>query len=83
MIHDWNTPILKRLLARRATLPHALLLHGPDGVGKGALARRLAAALLCEAPLADGDACGACPACGWFANANHPDFRLLAPEADE
>lgn len=83
MIHDWNTPILKRLLGMRDALPHALLLHGPEGVGKAALARRFAAALLCEAPLPDGDACGRCPACGWFAQSNHPDFRLLAPEADE
>jgi DNA polymerase-3 subunit delta' len=67
----------------RATLPHALLIHGPEGVGKTQLARHFAGALLCESPLPDGDACGACPACGWFAQSNHPDFRLLAPEADE
>jgi DNA polymerase-3 subunit delta' len=24
-----------------------------------------------------------CIACGWFAQSNHPDFRLLVPEADE
>ena len=67
----------------RAALPHALLLHGQEGIGKAQLARHFAGALLCEAPRPDGDACGECSACGWFAQSNHPDFRLLAPEADE
>ena len=64
-------------------LPHALLLIGPPGIGKSALADRFAQALLCEAPRPDGDACGQCAACGWFEQGNHPDFRLLAPGSDE
>lgn len=67
----------------RDALPHALLLHGPDGVGKSQLARGFAAALLCESPAANGAACGRCDACGWFASANHPDFRLLQPESED
>lgn len=69
-----------RLLARRAQLPHALLLSGPAGLGKGELARQFAAALLCERPAADGSACTQCAGCHWFAQGNHPDFRLLQPE---
>ena len=25
-------------------------------------------------------ACGVCPSCVWFAEGNHPDFRLITPE---
>lgn len=69
------------LQARRNRLSHALLLSGPRGIGKMALARQFVASLLCEQPLADGQACGHCLACGWQAQGNHPDFRLLQPEA--
>lgn len=62
-------------------MPHALLLSGQRGLGKFDLARTFVAGLLCEAPRADGRACGQCLACGWQAQGNHPDFRLLLPEA--
>ncbi len=80
---DWLQPPYRRLLGMRATLPHALLLTGPPGIGKSQLAWRFAGALLCEAPLPDGDACGRCPACGWFAQGSHPDVRVLSPGSDE
>ena len=83
MIFPWTQSDLERLLAMRAALPHALLLHGPEGIGKAQLARHFAGALLCESPLPNGDACGHCLACGWFAQGSHPDFRQLVPEADE
>jgi DNA polymerase-3 subunit delta' len=67
----------QRLLATRPHPAQALLLAGPRGVGKGALAQAWARALLCEAPLPDGAACGQCPACHWFDTGAHPDFRLL------
>lgn len=70
------------LHARRARLPHAILIHGPAGVGKGEFALAAAAALLCESPHGDdGSACGHCPACTWFQAGNHPDFRSLQPAA--
>jgi DNA polymerase-3 subunit delta' len=80
---QWLEGALAALLRQRDRLPHALLLVGPDGVGKSSLAIRLAQALLCEAPTHDGDACGRCPACGWFSQANHPDFRILTPGGDD
>jgi len=70
-----------QLDARRAQLPHALLISGQRGIGKSELARSFAESLLCEKPTADGQACGSCPACGWLAQGNHPDFRLLQPDA--
>lgn len=62
-------------------LPHALLLIGPEGIGKGVFGWALAARLLCEAPGPEG-ACAACPSCRWLVAGNHPDFRHIIPEAD-
>ena len=64
-------------------MAHAWLLHGPAGIGKLHFATALAQALVCEAPQADGVACAACQACLWFAAGNHPDARVLRPEALE
>ena len=66
---------------RRAKLPHALLLTGKRGIGKFDLARRFAESLLCENPMPSLAACGSCLACGWLAQGNHPDFRLIQPDA--
>ena len=76
----WHRPMLERLLADRARLPHALLVHGPAGIGKTEFARALAAGALCETPRS-GLACGECPSCHWFSQGNHPDYREIVPEA--
>ncbi|RIX49658.1 MAG: DNA polymerase III subunit delta' [Rhodocyclales bacterium GT-UBC] len=73
--------VWESLLARRSQMPHALLLVGQKGLGKFELARHFAASLLCEAPQESGLACGRCLACNWYQQGNHPDFRLLQPEA--
>lgn len=61
-------------------VPHAILIHGPRGTGKLGLARSFAQFLLCEARL-PASSCGKCEACRWFSEGNHPDFRLVQPEA--
>jgi len=78
-MHSWNQPILDALAQRLERLPHALLIHGPRGVGKLALAERASQFLLCESPA--GRPCGSCDGCRWFLGGNHPDFRRLEPEA--
>ncbi|MFN6961032.1 MAG: DNA polymerase III subunit delta' [Rhodocyclaceae bacterium] len=78
-----NAEIWKGLTGEGARLPHALLFAGPAGVGKRELAEALAARLLCEKPRsAHETACGQCPSCLMLANGQHPDFRILQPEAD-
>jgi DNA polymerase-3 subunit delta' len=60
-------------------LPHALLLSGPEHIGKSRLALALARLLLCAQPAA-GLNCGHCHACKLSASGNHGDFQWLAPE---
>ena len=72
----WN-----HLQSQRGRLPHALLIVGQRGLGKFALAQAFAKSLLCEAPLEGSLSCGQCLACNWFEQGNHPDYRLLQPQA--
>jgi len=78
-MHAWNQPILDSLAARSARLPHALLVYGPRGIGKLALAERISQTLLCES--SGRRPCGSCDGCRWFRGGNHPDFRRVEPEA--
>ncbi len=82
MIHPWNLGLFNQLIAERDQLPHALLLHGPAGIGKRDLALSLAQWILCDASGAQG-ACGTCDACNWFVQGNHPDYRYLEPNEEE
>ncbi|BBU27520.1 DNA polymerase III subunit delta' [Burkholderia sp. THE68] len=81
MIYPWQTDDWQRLQHLRAHWPHALLLHGEAGIGKLQFAQHLAKGLLCEAPTTNHEPCGACPACLWFSQGNHPDYRSVLPEA--
>jgi len=66
--------------AREGRLPHALLLEGPEGVGKFVAARWFAAGLLCsEGP---GPPCGLCGPCKRVESDNHPDLFAIDPIAD-
>ncbi|HEY4801055.1 MAG TPA: DNA polymerase III subunit delta' [Paraburkholderia sp.] len=81
MTYPWQTDDWQRLQQLRSHWPHALLLHGQAGIGKLQFAQHLAKGLLCESPQANGEPCGACAACHWFAQGNHPDYRIVVPEA--
>ncbi len=85
-IYPWQRPLWQRLVAliEGNRLPHALLLHGPGGIGKLQLGRAFARALLCTTPDEDGAGCGECPACKLFSAGTHPDYiELRPPEGKE
>ena len=67
--------------AREGRLPHALLLTGPDGVGKFRAALWLATTLLCEE---GGEApCGACGSCKRARAASHADLFTVDARAHD
>lgn len=68
-----------RDMVRSGRLPHALLIHGPQGAGKLALARAMAQYLQCEHPTADEEPCGHCNACKLHASFNHLDMVYAFP----
>jgi len=80
-LFPWLSDVWSRLLDRHEALPHALLIQGRPGLGKTHLALRFAERLLCEVARGADAACGTCPSCSWFAQGNHPDFRLVQPDA--
>ena len=73
----WLAPWLS---AARRLGSHAVLLHGPQGIGQWELATSLAQAWLCEAP-AEPRPCGHCASCRLVQSRSHPDLRVLLPEA--
>ncbi len=77
----WLHPVRAQITALRRRGVQALLLHGPAGIGKLDLAFSVAAEALCEKPAATGRPCGQCPGCQLFAVGNHPDLRVVLPEA--
>lgn len=77
----WCTSLWNGLAVRASggTLPHALLVCGPAGLGKRALVDVFVGARLCETPH-DGRACGSCRACRLLAAGTHPDRIVVTLE---
>lgn len=76
--HEWAVHLLRQAL-EEGELSHAYLFTGPPGIGKGTLARALAAALLCSGTPRP---CGACRSCRLIAGDNHPDLFWVQPESE-
>jgi DNA polymerase-3 subunit delta' len=78
--HERQLELLRRALERNR-LHHAYLFVGPGGVGKGTVALSLALAIHCTQ--GDHDFCGQCENCHRIRDGNHPDVRVIAPEANK
>lgn len=77
----WLEPVAQQWRQQRqqGRLGHALILQGPEGVGKGALAEWITQQLLCER----GNGCGYCKGCQLLAAGHHPDRYALAPDGQQ
>ncbi len=69
-----------RSLVDSGRLPHAVMLEGPAGIGKMALARAFAQYIHCTGrKQGDTDSCGHCPSCRQSASLNHLDTFYVYP----
>jgi DNA polymerase-3 subunit delta' len=72
-----GAPLQEALRTQRG---HALLIHGPQGIGQFELALTLAQAWLCETNPTT-QPCGTCASCRLTQAHSHPDLLVLLPEA--
>jgi len=76
--HEWAVRQLRAAVAHDE-VPHALLITGPESVGKMTLAMSLAKTMLCKSR--EGlRACGRCSACKRIDSENYPDLLVIIPE---
>ncbi len=81
--HESVWDLFRRAVERRR-LASTFLFVGPAGIGKRALAMRIAQALLCERATSDQLlACETCPACQQVAALSHPDLLLICKPEDK
>lgn len=66
-------------MVREGRLPHAMMLCGPKGSGKMALALAFASYLLCGGHDGKDDACGSCRQCAMLRKWEHPDLHFTYP----
>ena len=60
--------------------PHAVLIHGPEGIGKSQFAHEMIRAQVCTQPTTEGLACGQCHGCRMLAAGAHTDVTMVRPE---
>lgn len=72
--------IIKSLIYSKneGRIPHALMLTGPEGCGKLALAISFAQYINCELP-SESDSCGVCSSCIKYQKLIHPDLHFVFP----
>jgi DNA polymerase-3 subunit delta' len=80
--HSRLLSLLARVIARDS-MPPAVLMAGPAGVGKRLTAIAIAQAVNCLQPQSSGeferDACGECASCRRIARGVHPDVIVVEP----
>ena len=82
MTYSWQVSQWHKVQQQKIAgkLPHALLLVGPQGLGKHEFALQLANSLLCHKPVDGGLACGECAACNLLEVGTHPDLFVVQAE---
>lgn len=78
--HNKSIEYFKTVI-ERDDLAHAIILEGPNGIGKSKLGYKIAQATFCETK--SGDACGECRQCIKMLHDNHPDFLLIEPDGKQ
>lgn len=73
--HERAVALMRSFLSGERT-PHAVLLEGPEGVGKSLVAREFARGLLCRAEVARRP-CGECSACRRALSGSHPGLTYI------
>jgi len=81
MIYSWQKAQWQQFgqLKLQGRLPHAMILTGPEGIGKLSLAKQLASSVLCTNTQYS-ESCGHCHSCQLFSAENHPDHSTIMPE---
>jgi DNA polymerase-3 subunit delta' len=81
-LYPWQAPQWASVQwsLEQSRLAHALLISGPEGMGKSHFAQALVTSLLCQNRGENQLACGACRSCLLYQSSNHPDFIQIAPE---
>jgi DNA polymerase-3 subunit delta' len=69
-------------IARTKSLPIAMVLSGPAGIGRKTLALRLAAAAICPNAV-EGAPCGTCSICARVVGGSHPDVQIWSLKRQE
>ncbi|MBT1065025.1 DNA polymerase III subunit delta' [Bowmanella sp. Y26] len=80
MTYPWFESLFQQLAGRyrAGRLHHALLMLGPQGLGKATLAKDVGAYLLCQRT--ESSRCGQCQACQLVDAGNHPDLHQIQSE---
>ena len=82
-LYPWQADLWTKLAREFASLPHAWLFVGSEGVGKRHFARLLAKRLLCRMAQGAALACGTCQSCRWLDAGSHPGYHWLQPDSEE
>ena len=78
----WLERARTRLTNRWQSLPHGILITGPEMIGKSVLAFDLARIMLCETDQNE-SGCGTCASCQLVEQSVHPDLHVVTSEASE
>ena len=80
-IYPWQNAKWKEISTRveNETLPHALLISGPEGIGKKSFSFAIVQSILCETLRANDLACGKCTSCLLLSSETHPDLKFIEP----